>query len=850
MYTKLNFRVFIIFLAAFLAAQLTYATIEISLDPQIVVAGEPATLSIRSTDGKPEIPNLPKIANLKWIHPDLYASSISIINGIRYETTSYSFVVNKEGVIELPSLTIHVDGEQYNTKEKSLRIISGPLADLEQYIYLKPEYMINDKKKIYIGEELPLEIYVYKAENISATLVEYPQIKLNGIVFDDFSKINRDSSKFARYPYLPPTKVNINGISYIKTCFYTSYTPIIAGEIEGTVSLMLDISLPNKNNRGSSRNSFFDDTVFNSFFSSNSFFSRGKRVSKMIMANLPKLEIIPLPAVPKDVNYLGLLGQWKTNISLSTKKLKEGEPLTVKIELTGKGSSESLKAPTLSIPGFTAYPPEISNSEEDSSSPVYEDKVTIEYVLIPTERGKNKINISFATFNTESGKYDISKIDTSIEITENKLSANGTVYSNTNSITPDITAINNNQGKVNNAILYLNKNISSNVRIPLYKNHLILILLFFILGPLLWFLFIIYHIRDNKINKNSKAKRKHNAKKRHNNIIRKIKKSSPENITETVNNSVLPFINDIKGFAPGTTVEEIAKNISDKELNECLEEINSSRYMPNKNMTNDQLKNKLYKCIKRMSFILVIGLFFILPHTMQGMSNSDSSLNKMTSLYNNGKFTQAEKICSSNINSNAPNPIWLYNSANCYFQNGNLPKALVLYERALLLAPRNSDILENLNYVRSKLYLPEMYTTSTPGTFLIYMRDLFRPDEWLLLFSICFFATFIGLISKYYVPKKLYITLISICCIIGVISAVALINQKYTIYNSKNAVVLFRDIDVYSLPSVNSEKAELNLTAGEQIKVEEKMDSWVRIRTSKSEGWIKADNVDRIWPYQ
>ncbi|HJO95929.1 MAG TPA: BatD family protein [Victivallales bacterium] len=844
----MNCKLFILFTAIFFSTQAVYGEIQISLQPTPVVAGEPASLSIRSTNGKAEITQLPEIPNLKWIQPDLYGSSIMIINGVRYETTTYNFVVSKTGLIELPALTIKINDEKYNTKPKPLRVISGPLTDLEEYIFLKPKYVIGNKNKIYIGEELPLEIYIYRAESLSAAPVEYPQIKLNGIIFEDFSKLNRDSERFARYPYLPPTKVSIDGISYIKTCFYTSYRPIITGRLDGTVSLLLDITLPNRNKRNPYKNSFFDDDIFNSVFNSDSFFNRGKRISKMIMAKLPELEVMPLPAVPENVNYLGLLGDWKTNISLSTKTLKEGEPLTVKIKLHGKGSLDTLKTPDLSIPGFTAYPPEVSKNAQSSISPVRNNEATIEYVLIPTEKGQKNINISFATFNTKTGEYNISKIDTTIEVTENKFSTNSTVYSRTNDIASKLRSINNGNNKINNAILYLDKNISSNVKIPLYKNHLIIILLFFILGPVLWFLFMIYHVRNNKINKDNRTKRKHIAKRNHGIIIRKIKKASPENITEVMNNSVIPFINDIKGFAPGTTVEEITKNISDKELIECLEEINLSRYMPNKNMTNDQLKNNLYKCIKRMSFVLVIGLIFILPYTTKGATNTD--LNKMITLYNNGQFKQAEKICKDNINPDEPNSIWLYNLANCYFQSENLPKALVYYERALLLAPRNSDILENLNYVRSKLYLPEMYTTSTPKTFLIYMRDLFRPDEWLLILSVCVFFIFIGLISKYYIPKKFYITLISICFLIGIISTISFINQKYTIYNNKYAIVLFRDIDVYSLPSNNSVKSELNLIPGEQVTIEENMDSWIRVRTKKSEGWIKADNVERIWPYE
>lgn len=52
---------------------------------------------------------------------------------------------------------------------------------------------------------------------------------------------------------------------------------------------------------------------------------------------------------------------------------------------------------------------------------------------------------------------------------------------------------------------------------------------------------------------------------------------------------------------------------------------------------------------------------------------------------------------------------------NCLYKLGDLPRALICYERASRLAPRDSDILENLNLVRRKLGLPEKYLIASPA---------------------------------------------------------------------------------------------------------------------------------------
>ena len=45
----------------------------------------------------------------------------------------------------------------------------------------------------------------------------------------------------------------------------------------------------------------------------------------------------------------------------------------------------------------------------------------------------------------------------------------------------------------------------------------------------------------------------------------------------------------------------------------------------------------------------------------------------------------------------------LYNLGNAYYRTGNNGKAMLNYERALLMSPNDSDILANIEFVRSNL---------------------------------------------------------------------------------------------------------------------------------------------------
>jgi len=211
---------FILFFASFSVN----AEVQLSLQPTPVVAGEPASLIISSTEGKAIIKALPKIKNLEWDRDSAaYSKNIITINGKTFEQSVYRFTVSKPGTVTLPSLEITVGKNKFSTNEKKIQAVKGELTDLEKYLFIKPNFLLNNRKNIYVGEEIPLRIDLYKSDSLSAVPAEYPKIEINNVVFDDFSKLNRESDKYAPYPYGPPARITKDDIIYTKTSFFTSF---------------------------------------------------------------------------------------------------------------------------------------------------------------------------------------------------------------------------------------------------------------------------------------------------------------------------------------------------------------------------------------------------------------------------------------------------------------------------------------------------------------------------------------------------------------------------------------------------------------------------------------------------
>ena len=224
-------------------------------------------------------------------------------------------------------------------------------------MFINASYDFKNKKNIYVGEEVPLKIDLYKADTLSAVPVEYPEIKIDNVVFDNFGKLNRESDRFAPYPYGTPEHIIKDGTNYTKTTFFTSFRPLGSGTLDGTVSLLCNISIAQRSRLQSDPfSSFWGDSFFdNDSFFPGSFFNRGQKVSKLLIAKLPTFDIFPLPTPPSDITYLGLVGDWQVHASLSSIETKEGEPLTLSLKITGTGSLETLSAPEFINTGILLY---------------------------------------------------------------------------------------------------------------------------------------------------------------------------------------------------------------------------------------------------------------------------------------------------------------------------------------------------------------------------------------------------------------------------------------------------------------------------------------------------------------
>jgi tetratricopeptide (TPR) repeat protein len=97
----------------------------------------------------------------------------------------------------------------------------------------------------------------------------------------------------------------------------------------------------------------------------------------------------------------------------------------------------------------------------------------------------------------------------------------------------------------------------------------------------------------------------------------------------------------------------------------------------------------------------------IIPFTMAAVDTT--RFHEANGAYSRNEFSSAVESYESLLADHGYSPGVLYNLANSYAQLGSIGKAVLNYERALRLAPGDSDIIGNLQLVRHSngLFSPE-----------------------------------------------------------------------------------------------------------------------------------------------
>jgi len=188
-----------------------------------------------------------------------------------------------------------------------------------------------------------------------------------------------------------------------------------------------------------------------------------------------------------------------------------------------------------------------------------------------------------------------------------------------------------------------------------------------------------------------------------------------------------------------------------------------------------------------------------------------------------------------------------YNLGNSHFRMGALGHAILAYERARQLIPRDDDLLFNLSYARSQtIDALDEDGSSTANGFLgigsLNMREVFY------IFSAVNMSFFCVLALRLFVKSEWSYYLTILLAILITIGAGAFLLKWYDWRTDDRAVVLADEVAVRAGPDP-TDTVLFNIHEGTVVHYERSEDDWVLLNLSKEQrGWAPAKVIEPIIP--
>ena len=225
----------------------------------------------------------------------------------------------------------------------------------------------------------------------------------------------------------------------------------------------------------------------------------------------------------------------------------------------------------------------------------------------------------------------------------------------------------------------------------------------------------------------------------------------------------------------------------------------------------------------------------------------EASYRNADALYQDGQYQQAaekyEQIAGSIQNSAV-----YYNLGNAYFRLGNRGKAILNYERAKRLMPRDKDT--NFNLKVAKAQNVDSFDLVKPPSGFSLLYGALHPNEIVWAGLIPYWIAAISLIAVQFIQNLRFQRALRYVLLIGGIGwlfSLLVLGLKIREINVSYAIVVANEVMVRSEPDLGSETIALPLHEGTKIQLQEERNDWIKIYLpDENSGWLTADAIEKI----
>ncbi len=389
-------------------------SVQTLVERQEVTVGESFVMQIK-VDGD-DAPAEPDLANLKdfTVQPkgggQNNRESITIINGKVNRISEHGYIFQylltprREGMATIPAIEIKAGGKTLLTQPISIRV-SQPLASDEFKLRLA-----LSATKSYAGQPLVLAVKWYVNANVAEFTFDLPFLEDQRFTFAEHPEDINYQGQDGISINLPKGAVvarkgqeNLDGMQYTTVTLRQILIPREPGEFTlGPGAVFSKIITGYQQKRpGQPFNDLFNRDFFNDVF------GRRQAVYRQLVTESNNLQItvLPLPDANRPSDFNGLVGQFSLAVEANPTQVNVGDPITLKIMVTGGEYLDNVVLPPLAnqpeMRNNFKVPEDMGPGEIDGWVKVFTQTIRAKH---PSVKEIPSIRLDF--FNPETGNYE------------------------------------------------------------------------------------------------------------------------------------------------------------------------------------------------------------------------------------------------------------------------------------------------------------------------------------------------------------------------------------------------------------------------------------------------------------
>lgn len=249
---------------------------------------------------------------------------------------------------------------------------------------------------------------------------------------------------------------------------------------------------------------------------------------------------------------------------------------------------------------------------------------------------------------------------------------------------------------------------------------------------------------------------------------------------------------------------------------------------------------------------ITLGLLVSALLTSQAQSlDMNAVFSRANQFYLDGKYKDAREEYLKIVTSGHESAEVYYNLGNSCYKLGQIPSAILFYEKARLMNPKDEDIRFNLE-MANQLIVDKInpVTEFFIKRWLSDISSIFKTEVW-AWFSLIFFILILGAAGLIYgfrgsVLKKTLISAAILFLVMSITTFLFAQNSFNTLNKTPSAIVFSPSITAKSSPDMGGTDLFV-IHEGIKVRITDRVGTWIRIRLADgNQAWIPKEAVIEI----